>query len=405
MMSLCRIHTAIIRLVIGRPLLPLCLWTIAFSLSGCVGFLHEQKTGQPTIEQHLVGTRTVAAPRLTVTEDHDALGWIVAATEEVDRLSEERRTQEWTGRRYVFSPLSLLAGIVQCPFGLLSLFESAPDHNFVRHGCARLLMLEPLAGTVTLPPTLTTRLQTVRERRPFPHGTVQLLWPSLTLDPVTYALDASGTATPRLAHLLAAARATRTLVPDADASLTLRFRHGRSSVIEQPLLVSRSQLHHAQQQLPQPVDADRWPTPLILQIRTPQEGLPPELRDRLNDHLTGWALRRGYCTIATNSLRTLLIDEQQFQYAGTVADQHQVPLGRMLAPTVVLVPSLSDGPEVRPLVRILTAKDGEVIASMSADTSTGLTANGLNTMLTHLDLLMAQAPRSGCPDPGASPSY
>jgi hypothetical protein len=338
---------------------------------------------------------------VSVNPHDDALGWTVTVTEEIAHQMEHRSSQQWTGRRYVFSPLSIFAGLFQCPLGLFSLFETNPTSNYLRFGCRRLLMFEPLAGSVPLPPTVSSEMRTEVQQNRLAHGMIQLIWPGASQHSAAYSLGADGKAELRLSHLLTLLQLAGTssqLIEDQSLLIRAYYADGRS--LELPVFVTARQLQLAHLQKPSPIEKARWPSPLILQIRIEEQSVPAQEQHFLRDRLTSWAIQRNICTVATETLQQHLLDEHRIQYDGPISDDRQVRVGQMLPPSVLLTALVERHSLASHItLQITSIRYGEILATASVSERSQFTSDGLDTVLSKLDLLMANAAKVGCPKP------
>jgi hypothetical protein len=90
---------------------------LALGLQGCLSIMVEERAGPLVQQLETLETFPIDAPRVQITPHNDGLGWLVTAEQQVEHHVREQTSQDWKGRRYVFSPFSLLAGLVQCPTG------------------------------------------------------------------------------------------------------------------------------------------------------------------------------------------------------------------------------------------------------------------------------------------------
>lgn len=367
-------------------------------LTGCPSIMLQEREGHPSTNMEVLVKYPVGTPRVSITSHDDRIGWTVTAEQRIEHEIEEQTSQGWIGRRYVFSPPALLAGLVQCPLGLLLLFESNPTSNHRRHGCARLLMFEPLDGTLTLPPTVSSKLRIDQRWEPLGDGVVHFEWPGVRGQAITYSLDRQGRAEVRLAHLL-----SRLILSghspqlDSGQTLRIRLRHGDGTSVDHHVAVSTSQLQRARSSMPSPVSGGRWPQPLILQIVVDAAPIFEHERHFVRDRLMSWALQRHICAVVTEEFRPHLFDEHQVQYSGAVDDDKQIRLGQILPTSAILTASLTALVDVTLQVR--TMRGGEILATVSGSSHPDSLRNLLDHTLTELDMVMANAPKIGCPTP------
>ena len=378
----------------------LVLWMLASA--GCLSIMREEPVGTSVRTLREVETHAVGAPRIRLDAHGDGLGWALSAETRMARTTEERVVQEWRGRRYVLSPLSIFPGLFQCPVGLLHLFNTNPNSHILSFGCARLVMFEPLDGVTSLPGTLALKQEKKTEWEPLRQGLVQLLWAERPQDAVSYALSDEGTADVRLSDLL-----SRLWVSDvpfnlhAEQAVVLRLRYGDGTTIEQKVPVSSHHWSHAARLMRRPVAKEEWPSPTILQIQVEGGGITADEAESVREQLARLLLQRRMCVLL-EGLHDHLLDEQRVQYSGVVDGNRQVRLGKLLAPSIQLIASAgrSDGgsTSTRQLaVQIRDVREGRIFGAAMGSSRSDLLMHAAERALTELDLLMAKAPKIGCP--------
>lgn len=375
---------------------------IVISLQGCASIMLEERSGPPMQQLETLETFPVDKPGVHITPHADGLGWLVTAEQQVEHHVRERTSQDWRGRRYVFSPLSLFAGLVQCPIGIFHLFTTNPSNNLFRFGCLRLLMLEPLDGTVALPPTVSSTVRTRTSWEALQQGVVQLVWQQPHPRIVTYALSPQGQADVRLSHALSfLVAAKEPLSLEQDQIWFIRLRYADASPFQEVLAVTSKQLRSANRVVPAPLHFEQWPAPLVLQIKIDRTTMSEEESEIIRDRVAGWALNRQICVVADH-LHAPLADEHRIQYSGGVAEQQQVQLGRLLPASVVLTASMSASLEgadtVRHMaLRIATVREGQVLDTAYGRSRSEVILHVLEQALIELEVVLANAPRNGCP--------
>ena len=387
-----------------RSMVQSTLWgmTLSLATTGCMSIMHEERVGPPVRSEKALDTHVVGTPRMTLTPHDDGLGWTVVSETRVERTNEYHDVQEWRGRRYVFSPLSLIPGMFQCPIGLVHLFNKNQAGNIFRFGCARLAMFEPLDGATPLPATTTSKVSTQTAWEPLQEGMVQLVWPGYPEQPINYVLSSDGRTDVRLPHLL-----SRLVVMDNPVtagqgqSVSVRLRYGDGSTIEQAMAVSARQIEQAARTIRRPIASDEWPLPVIVQIRVESATVSPQEEALVRVQLTRLMLQRRLCVVF-EGLHQHLLDEQRVQYSGTVDSQFQVRLGTLLSPSIVLNASSSfveeGGRSVRHLtVQIRDVREGQIFGTAVGVSRSDSVGHAMERTLTELDLLISDAPRTGCP--------
>jgi hypothetical protein len=380
----------------------LCAVTLSLATTGCMSIMHEERVGQPVRSEKAIETHVVGSPRMTLIPHDDGLGWTVVSETRVVRTRGYHEVQEWRGRRYVFSPLSLIPGIFQCPIGLVHLFNRNQTGNILRFGCARLAMFEPLDGATPLPATTASKVSTQTAWEPMQDGMIQLVWPEYPEQPVNYILSSDGRTDVRLPHLL-----SRLVVMDnpitsgQGQSVSVRLRYGDGSIIEQTVALSARQIQQAARTIRRPIASDEWPSPIIIQIRVESATVSPQEEALIREQLVRLMLQRRLCVVF-EGLHQHLLDEQRVQYSGVVDSQFQVRLGTLLSPSVVLNVSSSlveeGGRPVRHLtVQIRDVREGQIFGTAFGVSRFDSVGHAMERALTELDLLMSDAPRTGCP--------
>jgi hypothetical protein len=367
---------------------------LVLTSSGCFSIMTETRAGTPVVTTTRLWSHPLKQSRMSLVRHGDGLGWTITAEQLIEHHIQEASSQHWLGRRYVFSPLSIFAGIIQCPFGLLSLGNATPDVTSFRHGCARLAMFEPLAGSADLPPTLSSKIRIERKWEPLAAGVLSVEAADLS-DPLAhYPLSELGHADIRLSRLIP--RLTRSEpAPNREAGQTLliHLRHDDGPPLIEEVPVLPDELRRARSEALVPIAQERWPATLAIQVEA-------EEKDARLTHtrLISWLLANNFCAIAGEDLRRHLLDEHHLQHSGGVADAQQVPLGRLHPPSVLITASVvHTGSGSAVLLRIKTLREGELLATVIARARSQSSLPALNLALADLELLMANAPRTGCP--------
>jgi DNA polymerase III psi subunit len=376
---------------------------LALGLQGCLSIMVEERAGPLVQQLETLETFPIDAPRVQITPHNDGLGWLVTAEQQVEHHVREQTSQDWKGRRYVFSPFSLLAGLVQCPIGIFHLFTTNSSNNMFRFGCSRLFMLEPLDGTVPLPPTISSKVLTQTAWEPLRHGVVQVAWREPRSRIVTYALSEQGQADIRLSHALSLlVAANQPLSLRQNLTLLLHIRHAEEVSPEQALSVTARQLEPIKRLIPTSLLSEQWPAPLVLRIKVDGTTMTEEEGELIRDRLTAWALHRQICAVASDRFHPSLSDEHQVQYSGGLAEQQQIQLGRLLPASVVLTASKSESSQGRDSIRHLairigTVREGQILATAHGSSRSPSILHPLEQAVTELNVILANAPQTGCP--------
>lgn len=376
--------------------------TLSMVTTGCLSIMSEERVGPPVRAEHVLDAHATGTPHMTVALHDDGLGWTVMTSMQVVRTRESQAVQEWRGRRYVFSPLSIIPGLFQCPVGLLHLFDKNPTSNILRFGCARFAMFEPLDGVTPLPATTSSRVSRQTEWEPLQDGLLQLVWSGRPDQPVTYVLSADGKTDVRLPHLLSRLVVLDHPIPvNQVQSITVRVRYGDGASVEQTVAVDAHQIQQAARVIRRPIASSDWPSPLIVQVRVDTMTVSPQEEAFVREQLARLMLQRRVCVVV-EGLHQHLLDEQRVQYSGVVDGKSQVRLGGLLSPSIVLNASAGlveeGGRSVRNVtVQIRDVREGQIVGTASGTSRSDLIGHAVERALTELDLLMTRAPKTGCP--------
>jgi hypothetical protein len=112
-------------------------------------------------------------------------------------------------------------------------------------------------------------------------------------------------------------------------------------------------------------------------------------------------LDRRMC-VMTEGLHSHVLDEQRLQYSGVVDERTQVRLGRLLSPSIMLTASINRSGTVADqtrhmVIQIRDVREGHVLGTAHGRSRSEGIADLVQRTVTDLDLLMAKAPRAGCP--------
>lgn len=372
------------------------------SVIGCMSVMSEERVGIPVKTTHLLNELPIGVPRMTVAVHDDGLGWTITAETRVERMTEYRSVQQWRGRRYVFSPLSIFPGLIQCPLGLLHMFNDNPDNNILRFGCARLALFEPLDGVASLPPTSLSRVETDTAWDVLQYGVVRLEWLGRRSNSVSYAVASDGRTDVRLSDLLS--RLVLADVPLQDFQkhpIAIRLRYGDGLLVEQMITVRPVQLDRALRAMAGPIASDQWPSHMVVEVRIESDGISPAEREQVRDQLVGSILHHRICVVA-EGLHPHVLDEQRVQYSGVVDERTQVRLGELLSPSIILTASVSRSGEGlqqgrHMVIQVRDVREGQVLGTAHGMTRSDTVGGLVQRTVTELDLLMANAPKTGCP--------
>lgn len=374
-----------------------CLLPLVFSLvlAGCAELIPEL-AGPPQ-------TRTFEHDRhptghfRTRTEMHpDHLGWTLAIEQATAVTTAIQKETPQQYRRYAFSPLSIVPGLFQCPYGLIkyALTLGYASDEPMHYGCRRLFMREPLEGSIPLPTNVRRTVELTEQWVPVMGGSLDVKWEGKTDLLASYPISAKG-AVLRLAHLVR--RDKWQAMPERvkAGKLEVTYRQGRYSTMMM-IEVSSHQLIKAHQIVTNPIPAERWPLPVAVQVGTLQ-GFSPALEEVTKAGLASHFLQAQICFVTDDRSRARITEEQLFQHSGRVRDSEQVALGRWI-PATVLVTGHIDTTETahEVVLQVSSVPSGEVLGTIRLPI-TPATAFPIAPILREdLRLLTAQAPNSSC---------
>lgn len=373
-------------------LLPLLLSLV---LAGCAELVPEAASPPQTrtfeLDRHPTGHLRIR------TESHpDDLGWTLAieqATAVTIAIQKETPRQH---RRYAFSPLSVVPGLFQCPYGLIryALTLSYASDEPMRYGCRRLLLQEPLEGSIPLPTNVHHTVELTERWEPAIGGSLAVKRAGDTDLLASYPISAKS-AVLRLAHLM---RKDQSQAPSERAQarkLELTYRQGRYSTTL-VLDVSHNQLIKARQAVSHPIPAGSWPHPVVVQVGT-LEGFPPILEEVTKAALASHFLQAQICFVADGPTKARITEEQRFQLSGRVHENQQVALGRWIPATILITGHLDRTNTWDELVlRISTVLSGEFLGAIRIPLIDERPLPLLQTISEELQLLTAHAPRTLC---------
>lgn len=373
-------------------LLPLLLSLV---LAGCAELVPETAGPPQTrtfeLDRHPTGHFQI---RTELHPDH--LGWTLAieqATAVTTAIQKETPRQY---RRYAFSPLSIVPGLFQCPYGLIkyALTLGYASDEPMRYGCRRLLLQEPLQGSISLPTTSHRTIELTERWEPVKGGWIEVKWEGRTGLLASYSISVRATVL-RLTHLVRNDQGPPASQIAQTGRLEVTYRQGPHTA-RTTLDVSRKQLTKAYQSATHSIAVERWPHPLVVQAGTLQ-GFPPVLEEVTKAALTGHFLQAQICFVADVPTKARITEEQQLQLSGRVHDSQQVALGRWIPATVLITGHLETtqtAPE--PILQVSSILSGEVLGTIRLP-FTPTTAFPIASMLDEdLPLLTAEAPKTSC---------
>lgn len=364
-------------------------------LSGCNTGLTHDAIGEPRVEQVIRERVPLGSPTLSLIPHDDELGWTISVTQPHTETRVIQEAQDWETKRYVLFPPSFVLGLIQCPIGLLfsTITSDILGADARDYGCQRLLMREPVEGSVRTTTPEDIREETVETIEPLRGGEVVYGWPDSSLPSTHVKLDQLGRASIRLSHVLGHMSQDQmsNIAINGNEPLLKISQHG-TLVVSQTLPVSQKQILRAKKQAVDPLPAERFPDRMVVTIKAAD----PAVKESLED----WVLRQGWCLVAGAARHAMIIDELREQYSGRVAEAELVSLGRLVPPTTLLEAlHQHDVTSRRLTVRVVDVSTGEAVGTVTASGPHGASSSLLKQATVELEYLFRQAPQ-GCPTYG-----
>lgn len=371
------------------------LLLISLVLAGCAELVPEV-AGPPQTRTFEFDRHPTGHYRIRTEVHPDHLGWTLAieqATAVTIAIQKETPRQY---RRYVFSPLSIVPGLFQCPYGLIkyALTVGYASDDSMRYGCRRLLMREPLQGSIPLPSNIHRAIELREQWEPVKGGWIEVKWEGQTGLLASYPISVRATVL-RLAHLVRNDQGRLTSQRVQKGRLEVSYRQGPHTATTM-LDVSVRQLTEVYQSVTHSIPAQQWPDPLIVQVGTLQ-GFPRVLEEVTKAALASHFLQTQICFIADDPIKARIAEEQRFQLSGRVHDSQQIALGRWIPATVLITGHLETtqtAPEL--ILQVSSIPSGEVLGTIRLPV-TPTTAVPIASMLDEdLRLLTTHAPKTPC---------
>ncbi|GJL52609.1 MAG: hypothetical protein NPIRA01_38360 [Nitrospirales bacterium] len=376
--------------VTKRSMLLSLIGAVGFAiLSGCNTGLTREAIGKPRVE-HVIRERVPSgSPTLSLVPHDDELGWTISVTQPHTETRVIQEAQDWETKRYVLFPPSFVLGLIQCPIGLLfstitfdMLGADARDY-----GCQRLLMREPVDGTIQTTTQRDTRKEVIESIEPLHGGEFVYGWPDASLPSIRANLDQHGQTSLRLSHVLGQMsqdELSNTIIQEDELVLEIS-QHG-TKLVSQTLPMSHKALLTAKKQAMTPLPAERFPDRMVVTIKAAD----PAVKEALED----WVLRQGWCLAAGAARHAMIIDELREQYSGRVAETELVSLGRWVPPTTLLEATHQHDVTSRRLtVRVVDLNAGETLGTVTASGPPGAWSSLLKQVTVDFENLFRQAPQ------------
>ena len=332
------------------------LLTLAMALLAGCSTLSYETAREVQGQAREVGREAKGPLTPTIVFNESSQAWVVTATRPYEITVDQETRVEQQVRRYLFWPPAVLPGLIHCPMSSLLYVASAGHYGQqgMRLGCHRLIMLEPLEGTGTLPSTIThhthneMRVEAVRNAhveifRP-EEGTAVLSVPInergvgiITVEGVVRALT-ENSMEPNMATMQA--RVVQGSVLQWQGTLPLND----ASLIQQP---------------PRPRSL-AWPTPAVFQIGlvTGTALDVPSLHTAIIDAL----LTNNQCVVAEPRFRAVLADELTWAARTRNSDTQSLSPGNWVAPTVAVSASVDQATAPVITLRFTDIKTADVLA-------------------------------------------
>jgi hypothetical protein len=326
----------------------------------------------------------------------DHLGWTLAIEQATVITTAIQKETPQRYRRYAFSPLSIVPGLFQCPYGLIkyALTLGYASDEPMRYGCRRLLLQEPLQGSITLPSTSHRTLELTERWEPVKGGWIEVKWEGRTGLLASYPISVRATVL-RLAHLVRTDQRQAESERVRAGTLDVTYRQGRHTATT-ILDVSPEQLTKAYQSVIHSIPAQRWPDPVVVQVGT-LRGFPPVLEAVTKATLASHFLQAQICFVADDPIKARIAEEQQFQLSGRVHDGQQIALGRWIPATVLITGQLETtqtAPEL--IMQVSSISSGEVLGTTRLPVTLTTAFPIVSILSEDLRLLTAYAPTTSC---------
>ena len=374
-----------------RPFLLL----ISLLLAGCAELVPEV-AGPPRTRTFELDRHPTGHFRITTDPHPDHQGWTLTIEQAIAVTTAVQKETPQQYRRYTFSPLSVVPGLLQCPYGALrfALTLGYGSDEPMRYGCRRLLMREPLEGSIPLRTNVRRTVELAERWVPVMGGSLDVKWQGEADLLASYPLSAKGAAL-RLAHLVRKDQREATSERVHAGKLEVAYRQGRNSTTKM-VDVSNNQLIKAHQTATNPISAERWPLHVAVQVGTLQ-GFPPVLEEVTTAALASHFLQAQICFVADDSTKARIAEEQQFQLSGRIHDSQQVAVGHWIPATVLIAGHLDQTNSWdEAALQISTVPSGELLGVIRLPLTNEQYVPFLQTLSRELRLLTALAPRTPC---------
>jgi hypothetical protein len=358
---------------------------ILLALTGCDHLAIEQRPITPGTSRTIeLDRQPRGVADVAVEERPNQDGWIIQVTQDYALTTETQIREEVFARRYRAWPLAPLTGLLQCPIGsLIGLFTPWTTMGSV--GCHRLIGQEPLASIRPISTTIARTRTTAIAPAPVLGATVTLI------DPATDTTLFQGTTNEHGITTIRTYPHTEGQPRTPSASLTVK---------EGPITLSRKTLTPAPSQswVPPPQRQDvPWPAIQIFQIVA--SGIDGTAEEQLvRKDLQNMLLREGVCVIGEQRTIRAIQQEHGLQLAGRLADQTPVRTGHLLAPTILVTPTITTAATDRDILLTFThVQEAAALAVVKYNVPTNTLWSVSNEAAGRIHQLLEGAHRNGCP--------
>jgi hypothetical protein len=371
------------------------LLLISLVLAGCAELVPEV-AGPPQTRTFEFDRHPTGHYRIRTEVHPDHLGWTLAIEQATVITTAIQTETQQQYRRYAFSPLSIVPGLFQCPYGVITyaLTLGHASDEPMRYGCRRFLLHEPLQGTISLPSTSHRTLELTEQWEPVKGGVIEVKWEGQTGLLASYPISVRATVL-RLAHLVRNDQGRLTSQRVQKGRLEVSYKQGPHTATT-VLDVSVRQLTKAYQSVTHSIPAKRWPDPLVVQVGTLQ-GFPRVLEEVTKATLASHFLQSRICFVGDDPIKARIAEEQQFQLSGRVHDSQQIAPGLWIPATVLITGHLETtqtAPEL--ILQVSSIPSGEVLGTIRLPV-TPTTVFTMSSILSEdLRLLTAKARKTSC---------
>lgn len=373
------------------------LLLISLVLAGCAELVPEV-AGPPQTRTFEFDRHPTGHYRIRTEVHPDHLGWTLAIEQATVITTAIQTETQQQYRRYAFSPLSIVPGLFQCTYGVITyaLTLGHASDEPMRYGCRRFLLREPLQGTISLPSTSHRTLELTERWEPVKGGVIEVKWEGQTGLLASYPISVRATVL-RLAHLVRNDQGRLPSQRVQKGRLEVSYREGphtATTIFE----VSGKQLAKAYHSVTHSIPAQQWPDPLVVQVGTLQ-GFSPVLEEVTKAAFARHFLQAQICFVGDDPTKARIAEEQQFQLSGRVHDSQQIALGRWIPATVLITGHLDrTNAWDEAALQISTLPSGELLGVIRIPLNDGPPFPVLLTLAEELRLLTAYAPKTPCRD-------